>query len=146
MQDPCFELRPARAEDADRLFAIHRAAMRGHVAATFGAWDEGDQRSRFDEAFDPARREVIVVGGRAVGFQGVEDAGEHLFLATLELEPDFQSRGIGSALVRRLLARGRPIELQVFAVNPARRLYERLGFREVGRSATHVRMRAEPAR
>ncbi len=42
-------------------------------------------------------------------------------------------------------ARHLPVALQVNRVNRARRLYERLGFREVGRTETHVAMRRDSA-
>lgn len=42
-------------------------------------------------------------------------------------------------------AGARPVWLQVLKVNPARALYERLGFRVVGQSDTHWHMLREPA-
>ena len=40
--------------------------------------------------------------------------------------------------------RGVPVELQVIKVNPARGLYERLGFVVAGESETHWEMHWEP--
>ena len=40
--------------------------------------------------------------------------------------------------------RGIPVELQVIKVNPAWRLYERLGFVVIGETETHVLMRWLP--
>jgi hypothetical protein len=55
-------------------------------------------------------------------------------------------RGVGSAIVRDVLARGRaarmPVRLRVLRTNPARRVYERLGFAVTRESATHVEMEA----
>ena len=48
---------------------------------------------------------------------------------------EYQRRGIGSKLVERLLAEARsarlPLRLRVLRVNPAFRLYQRMGFRVV---------------
>jgi ribosomal protein S18 acetylase RimI-like enzyme len=38
-------------------------------------------------------------------------------------------------------ARGVPVRLDVFEANPARRLYERLGFQETGRDGPSVHMK-----
>jgi ribosomal protein S18 acetylase RimI-like enzyme len=59
--------------------------------------------------------------------------------------PAYQGRGIGTTLIRRLQQRARkegvPVTLQVFKVNPARALYERLGFKVTGETDTHCRMK-----
>jgi ribosomal protein S18 acetylase RimI-like enzyme len=58
-----------------------------------------------------------------------------LHLKHVELSPEYQRRGVGTALIRDLSAQARalglPLTLHVLNVNPARRLYERLGLRVV---------------
>ena len=59
----------------------------------------------------------------------------------LAVHPAFRRQGIGTALLRALAgtarAEGFPgISLSVSPANPARRLYERAGFRKVGESGT----------
>ena len=68
-------------------------------------------------------------------------------VSAIEVDPSFQCRGIGTQLMRDIIADARrcalPVELEVLHVNPARRLYERLGFGEVGQTQTHVQMELE---
>ncbi len=45
--------------------------------------------------------------------------------------------------VAQARAEGVPVALQVLKVNPARHLYERLGFSVVGETAMHCLMRTE---
>ena len=88
----------------------------------------------------------MLVDGLAVGLLRVSERESALFIDQVEIVPDYQDRGIGTALINDLLARGRPVELGVLKVNDdARRLYERLGFRVTGETETHYNMRAEPA-
>ena len=65
-----------------------------------------------------------------------------------KLASTHRNLGLGSALVGDLLAlaasRNLPLRLRVLRVNPARRLYERLGFAQSGESATHYEMEARP--
>ena len=50
-------------------------------------------------------------------------------LGRIEILPEAQGRGIGTAVIRDLLGRGRVVRLHVFTNNVrARRLYEKLGF------------------
>jgi GNAT superfamily N-acetyltransferase len=76
------------------------------------------------------------------GFGYVDDATPELTIAIL---PGYRGQGIGTALLTHLLeaARGRyaAVSLSVARENPARRLYERLGFEVVGTRGTSLTMR-----
>ena len=43
-------------------------------------------------------------------------------------------------MIDDVVATDKPFRLQVFKVNPARRLYERMGFVKIGESKTHIQM------
>jgi ribosomal protein S18 acetylase RimI-like enzyme len=140
-----FELRPATAADRDRLYAFHRAAMRDVVERSWG-WVEAEQRARFNGRFDPAAFAFIVVGGRDVGVLSVHDRAGELYVENVQIAPEEQSRGVGTAVMRSILARaaalGSAVTLQVLKANVrARQLYERLGFYATGEDDVHVRMR-----
>ncbi|HVU17763.1 MAG TPA: GNAT family N-acetyltransferase [Candidatus Didemnitutus sp.] len=139
-----FITRPAAEEDRDWLYALKRATMRPYVEKVFG-WNEDDQRRRFDEDFDPAAKRIILVDGHEAGMFEVHDRRDHRYLAQLEILPAFQNRGLGAAVVGQVIedaARaGRHVELQVLRPNPARRLYERMGFSVHAETPTHFQMR-----
>jgi GNAT superfamily N-acetyltransferase len=113
------------------------------VAQIWG-WDESFQAARFRASFDPAKYQVIVVDYRDVGALSVESRENELLLADIEILPDWRGKGLGTRIIRDLLNRanalGCPVSLQVFKINPARRLYERLGFFVAGESETHYLM------
>ncbi|KAK0645798.1 acyl-CoA N-acyltransferase [Cercophora newfieldiana] len=145
---PDFILRPAVDEDRDACYTIHRVAMYDVVKATFG-WDEEDQIARWNSEWDPSEFQIVVVDGRMIGSIDVVDRTNDILLSGIELEPAFQGRGIGSALIGKLQAkaaqRGVPLVLGVFEANPrARALYERLGFKEFHREGIKALMRWEP--
>ena len=136
-------LRPATDGDYDFLWWLKGATMRAYVDAIWG-WDEAFQRQYFQERFDPARMEIVELAGEAVGHISVERREECIFLGVIEIAPDYQSQGIGAGLIRDLQKeaerRGVPVKLQVLQGNPARRLYERLGFAATGETETHIMM------
>ena len=139
-----FSLRPATAEDRELLYGIHREAMRPYVEQVWG-WDEGFQRERFRRGFDPGTTQVVVSSGREIGFVRSEEREGIVVLAQVFVIPEYRGQGVGSALVRTILASGLPVKLRVMKSNTgARRLYERLGFRVVEESATHNHMLSQP--
>jgi ribosomal protein S18 acetylase RimI-like enzyme len=144
-----FATRAASLEDRPRLYDIHRAAMGPYVTELWG-WDDAWQAEAFARGFDPTATRVIVVGEQLVGFFETHEDAEAVTLSKIALDPAFQGRGIATGVIADLLAearaRGKPVRLQVFKINPrARSLYRRLGFLETGETATHVQM-AAPAR
>jgi len=140
---PDYELRLATRAESDTLYAIHKAAMEHYVRQTWGAWDEPLQE-RFWASHWPPERQAILVAGQLAGFLELEERPGAVWVANLELHPRFQGQGIGSAILRatqvEASSRGLGVTLQVLKVNPARRLYERLGFRETGETGTHYLM------
>lgn len=127
-----YAFRPARDEDYDFLFALHEAAMRPAIEATWG-WNDAWQEEYFRRKFDPSTRQIIQVGGQDAGVLVIEDRIGELYLGLIELAPEFQARGIGTDIVRKLQERAtatrRPLTLHVLKANPAAcRLYARLGF------------------
>ena len=138
-----FEVRQATPGDRDTLYRIRREAMRPYVEQIWG-WDEEFQERRFRESYDHTKTQVVVVDGHATGLLGVSEREWATFIDQIEIVPEYQGRGIGTALINEVLARGRPVELDVLKVNAdARRLYERLGFRVTGETERHYHMRSE---
>ncbi|MEO7653235.1 MAG: GNAT family N-acetyltransferase [Bryobacteraceae bacterium] len=141
-------LRPGALEDRDYLWWLHRETMRDYVDRTWG-WDEAFQRGKFDEKFDPRPLLIVQSDGEPIGYISIGYPGDEIYLAAIEIAPAQQNQGIASQLIQELLDDADrshlPVKLQVLKVNPARRLYERLGFECVGETPTHYLMRREPA-
>ena len=136
-------LRPATQEDEEFCYLVLKTTMRGYVDQIWG-WDEAWQRTYFRSRFDPAQNQVIVLDGVDIGVFGVEEREDELFISRLYILPAYQRRGIGTYLLQSVLDKGQalglPVRLQVLVNNPARRLYERLGFQSTGETATHIVM------
>lgn len=135
-----YSLRPASKDETDELYAIHRAAMEDYVAQTWGSWDDAWQRDYFTKHW-PDVRLAIEASGELAGFLDLDEQGESIHVANIELRPASQRHGIGSAILKAVQQRAEikalPVTLQVLKVNPARALYERLGFEHTGETETH---------
>ena len=75
----------------------------------------------------------------------VELRPDEALLTDLYIRREDQNQGIGAAVVGALIAeatrRGIPVKLKVLKPNPARRLYERLGFKLDFETETHYHLR-----
>jgi ribosomal protein S18 acetylase RimI-like enzyme len=144
-----YELRSGRPEDCDFLWTLKLRTMRDYIEQTWGGWDETAQAGFFQRAFQPDKLQIILVAGHDSGVLSVSRPLGEIFLATIEIVPERQRQGIGSAVIRDLQAeansRGLPLRLQVLKANAAaRRLYQRLGFQAAGETETHHLMLSPP--
>ena len=121
-------IRDYRKEDWPGLQTIHDAARKNELrlAGLEEAFLPLSIAAESEGLFEYTVR-VARLGDTAAGFSAfAEDE-----LAWLYVDPALSRRGIGTRLVRDALAHmGRPVTLEVLVGNePARRLYERCGFR-----------------
>ena len=139
-------LRPVRPEDVHWLVDLRVATMDGYLRASGENLTRADQEARVAYAFDDIR--VVEDEAEAVGMIKVTRSPDVWKLVQIQMVPDRQGRGIGTQLIRALQeeaqALGRAIELSVLNVNPALRLYERLGFTVVERKQRSTTMRWVP--
>jgi GNAT superfamily N-acetyltransferase len=131
-------LRRARPEDVEFAFRVLEETMREYAVATWGTWWEEQSRRETVEQVSAGRTEIIELDGQPMGVHLVDRPGTHFQLVQLYIAKEFQRRGFGTELLQRLFVEAKaanlPIRLRVLAVNPARALYERLGFVVVERT------------
>jgi len=136
--------RRANQRDMGFLYALHVATMKEYVDKTWG-WDEAQQEAAFRANHDPAEMQIITFDGSDIGMFAIEERAADVFVPHVLISPDYQGRGIGSSILEQIISdaarRGKPVSLRVLRVNPARRLYERLGFKVVEETPTHFSMR-----
>jgi ribosomal protein S18 acetylase RimI-like enzyme len=135
-----YALRPATTDDIPWLFALHKAALRRYIEPLWG-WDEAWQHDYFTSTLNLADSRIITLAAKPIGRLTVEDRPTHTFLAYLALLPTHQRQGIGAGIIREVVAQAKlPVRLSVLSTNPARALYERLGFRVIAQDAVRLTM------
>ncbi|MBD2121193.1 N-acetyltransferase [Trichocoleus sp. FACHB-262] len=138
------QFRQATEADFDFLNKMHAACLKEHVERIY-PWNP----DLFGETFNPHLIRVILVNQIEVGMLQLLQCVGELYLGNLLILPKFQNRGIGTLILQSILDQGQasnlPVQLQVLKQNPAKRLYERLGFISVGETKTHYIMQYSPA-
>jgi ribosomal protein S18 acetylase RimI-like enzyme len=94
------------------------------------------QHAWWQEHYAGARFDLVLVDGDPAGRLYVDVWAREIRIVDIALMPAYRGSGIGTMLLRRVSdegdAAGKPVSIHVEVFNPARRLYERLGFVEKG--------------
>lgn len=134
--------RDATPSDIEWLVRLRVETMSPHFDAAGERLSSEDQSARVLQDFECIR--IIERGERAIGMIKVVRDPDAWRLVQIQIDPGFQGIGIGERVIRDLLAEARassaPVRLSVLKVNPAKRLYERLGFVTEGESERSFRM------
>ena len=146
---PEFRLRDVRSDDARLVTPMIRrmvADMASHggyaPAGDEASWDKvtagmakdlGSPRTKFVVAQSSEGEWLGVAGGELITLGGAFAPKETLHISVVYVVPQFRRAGIARTLVAMLLDWGRAsgateCDLNVLGKNPARTLYERLGF------------------
>jgi ribosomal protein S18 acetylase RimI-like enzyme len=152
-------LRPAKLEDQEFLFQLY-ASTRGSEFSALG-WNPAQlepllrmqfaaQRQWYETAYPGSDHQIATIDGAPVGRMIVMHASDAVTLVDIALMPEHRGKGIGETLMRNLLEesakQGLPVRLQVLKNNPAKRLYERLGFVKTGEDQMYWHMERKPER
>jgi GNAT superfamily N-acetyltransferase len=137
-------LRPIRPEDEPFLQRVYASSREEELKQV--DWDEQQkdkflrmqfeaQHSHYTEHFPAADFQLILKGDEPVGRLYVDRRSDEIRLIDIALLPEFQREGTGSGLLETLLGEARqtglPLRIHVEKFNPALRLYEQLGFRQI---------------
>jgi ribosomal protein S18 acetylase RimI-like enzyme len=124
------------------------------------AWDDGTKRAFVEQQFSAqdahyranypgATLDVIEVEGSPAGRLYVHRGPSDIRIMDIALAPEFRGRGIGTELLKGLMeeadASSRKLSIHVEQNNPARSLYDRLGFEPAGEHGVYVLMERPPA-
>ncbi|MFM0730625.1 GNAT family N-acetyltransferase [Paraburkholderia sediminicola] len=146
-QEPSLTLRPVLAADEPFLFELRKATMTEHLTRVGESADDAEHRARLLHRYDAAQ--VICIDGAPAGLLKAHRTENEWVVVQLQIAPTHQGRGIGERALRTVLlaaqAEALPVTLKVLKGNPARRLYERLGFKTVGEDEIQFHMRCAPS-
>jgi len=146
-------LRPITPEDEPFLAALYASTRAQELALTnwsdeqkamfcrmqFNAQTMDYQRNYPDASFQIIERDRIAAGRLLV----LRD-DEKIHVIDIALLPEHRGAGIGTKFLRELQdearAAGKKLTIHVEQLNPARRLYERLGFQQVEEKGVYLLM------
>jgi ribosomal protein S18 acetylase RimI-like enzyme len=152
------ELRPISDSDDQFLLGVYASTREDELSQAewaegqremFLRWQFDMQRREYDARFPDAAYNVIMVDQQRAGRIWVGSDDEQMRLLDIALLPQFQNRGVGTALLQRLMNqaanRGKVLRHMVFVLNNnAERFYERLGFNRIEDLGAYKHMEWRP--
>ena len=153
------ELRPVRDDDASFLRAVYGSTREVELAPV--PWTDDQKRAFLDQQFaaqdayyrehyDNASYDVVLFDGVGAGRLYVARWSDEIRIMDISFLPEFRGKGIGTKILEDLLAEGaasgRRVSIHVEQMNPAMKLYERLGFRAIEERGVYVFMEWAPPR
>jgi ribosomal protein S18 acetylase RimI-like enzyme len=150
LTDLLVSLRLAQPQDEWFLFQVYASTRADEMALvpwtaeqkqSFLRMQFNAQRQSYALDYPDAAWQIIVKAEVPIGRLIVDRAADRILLMDLALLPEHRNHGIGTALIRELMAEaqrtGKPLHLHVEPFNPAFKLYERLGFVKVGEAGIY---------
>ena len=129
-----WRLRPATEADLEFLLALHAATGDPRQRAEGFVQTPQEARQHVLGHLEHAR--IVVLDGRDIGLMKLVPARPDWQLWQLQLLPGLRRQGLGGALLHHAIAEAAAAGCGVCVTlpddHPARRLYERFGFRETG--------------
>jgi ribosomal protein S18 acetylase RimI-like enzyme len=151
------DLRPATEADREFLLELYAGTREQELAQV--DWADGARAAFLEHQFSAqdqhyrsnypgATLDVIEVDGERAGRLYVYRGEDDIRIMDIAMAASFRGRGIGSGLLEGLMAEarssGRSLSIHVEAQNPARSLYDRLGFVPVGEHGVYLLMKWTP--
>ena len=139
-------LRPARAQDFDYCASLYFTGMRRIIQEL--KLDMAAQVASFRQQWEFLQVRIITFDGADVGWLQSFAQGDAVFLAQLFVDDSLQRQGIGTQVMNCVIGEAKSarqaVTLGVVKINPAFRLYQRLGFRITHEDDRKFYMRRDP--
>lgn len=132
--------------DNEFLFNLLKLSMAEQIIENYGEWDDGIELTYLEESITNYPYEIILLDSKEVGCLSIQESTHQYFINEIQLLPEYQSQGIGTEIVKRLIRKAevynKSIRLEVFHTNTAAiKLYERLGFIKIDENEKHTVMK-----
>ena len=141
-----FELRRYEEKDRELYLKSQREAFEKYVVEFFGSFSQ----EIMEEHLEKLKKGLfkIIVNNEIVGFVYFMEEKEQIVVDVLCLFSNYRNDGLGSKVLISFIEKAnksnKPIVLDTFKTNPARKFYERHGFKVIDENYSHFILRYTP--
>ena len=140
-----YTLRKCAYDDFELLFDLKKLCMKWYIEKIYG-WDDEVQKTKTRNELNRNinNMKIIEVDGQGIGVTTFSEGDEFYRVGLIMIHPDYQNKGIGASIISDYIAAAKAVRnriiIKTYRENPARRLYERLGFTLYETDKTHVHL------
>ena len=122
------KLIPADETHLEFSYRVKKASLGEYITQIWG-WDEVIQRDFHAKSWGEDKPHIITYRNIPIGTITTVEGTGHIDIVHFYILPNYQSKGIGTYLLRDISTRadqtGRVVKLQFLKINPVKSLYER---------------------
>ncbi|MCC7505209.1 MAG: GNAT family N-acetyltransferase [Saprospiraceae bacterium] len=138
--------RPIEPADEALLYSIYASTRAEEMALVQHVWSQEQinaflnqqfqaQHQYYQQLFPNRDFRIILYDEVPAGRLYLDERPDDIRIVDITLLPDFRNRGLGEYILRSILEKaasaGKTVSIHVERMNPARHLYDRLGFRMI---------------
>ena len=149
--------RPETDDDAEFLYRLYASTREEELKPVPWSDEEkeqflrqqfGAQTAHYRQHYADADYSIILVDGAPAGRLYLHQRPSDVRIMDILLAPEYRGKGVGTMLLQEILdraaANGGSVSIHVEQDNPALRLYERFGFRQIDTFGVYLLMEWKP--
>lgn len=139
------EFRNLEYNDVDFILKLKELCFKWYIETIYG-WDINIQREKTIYELDGHIRDmrIIKLDNKDIGVTTFYEEESTYVVGMIMIHPDYQNKGIATNIIKEYIQtaknKNKRIIIKTYKKNPAKKLYERLGFRIYNEDKTHVHM------
>ena len=136
-----YNFRNCNKTDFNFIMELKRKCFRWYIEKIYG-WEENKQIELTKQEMDDnlADMKIIQVEGQDVGlFTFIQEENGDCLIGMFAILPKYQKHGLGTKILKDIISEhpNTRLHLKTYKENPARFLYERMGFHKYDETDTH---------
>ena len=137
------EFRKCKYSDADYILKLKELCIKWYIEIIYG-WNTEVQREKTIHELQKHKDDmrILIKDGKDIGVTTFYEENNQYVVGLIMIHPEYQGEGLGSKIMKEYIdlakKSNKKIKIKVYKENPAKRLYERLGFKIYNEDDTHL--------
>lgn len=134
--------------DCDFILNLKELGMKWYIEKIYG-WDTDIQREKTKHEIENHKNDmrIIKIDNNDIGVTTFYEENNEYVVGLIIVHPDYRGKGVATNIIKKYIdiakKNNKNIKIKTYKFNPAKKLYERLGFKIYNEDDTHVYLKIE---